>query len=331
MSERRRTRPRFPLKAISAFALASLMMASNAFSADDYPSKPIRLVVPFAPGGNTDIAGREIAKGIGDILGQQIVVDNRPGAGGSIGAAAVAKAPADGYTLLLASSALTITPAVIEKIPYQLSDFDPVGLSMVTSLVLIASTKSGLKSVGDLLDRARKEPGKLTFGSAGMGSGSHLAGELFNQTANVKTVHVAYKGSGPATVAIMAGEVDVSFTSQGGSVSAFESGRVTALAITGKTPSPLFPKVPPIGAAGVQGFEAGDWIGLLAPKGTPPQALAKLNRALATWMAQPGTLERLSKYGFEGRTGTPEQFRTLLNDELIKWGRTAKLASIKAE
>ena len=314
-----------------AVAFAGLTLTSGAARAQDYPNKPVRLIVPFPPGGNTDVAAREIAKGLADLLHQQFVVENKAGAGGSIGATAVAKSAPDGYSLLLGSSALTITPAVYSKIPYQVSDFDPVGLAMVTSLVLVASNESGLKTVDDLLARAKAQPGKLTYASAGIGSGSHLAGELFSQTVNITALHVPFKGSGPATVAVMGGEVDYTFTSQAGAVAGYEGRKLTALAITGKAPSPLFPGVPTIEGAGVKGFEAGDWIGVLAPAGTPPGIVKDLNAAITTWLKRPDTAARLSKAGFEGRGSTPEQFKMLIADELAKWGRTARTAQVKVE
>ena len=301
-------------------------------SAQQYPTRPVRLIVPFAPGGNTDVAGRLIAEGIGASLGQPVVVENKPGAGAMIGAEFVAKSPPDGYTLLLASSAQTINPSLYAKVPYDIvKDFEPVGLAMTTSLVLVASNKSGIKSVDDLIAQAKAKPGKLTFGSAGIGSGSHLAGELFNQTAHIQTLHVPYKGSGPATAAIVSGEVDFTFTSQAGALGFFKEKQVVALAITGKTPSALFPGVPIIEAVGIKDYEAGDWIGILAPAGTPKSAVDRLNSELAKWLGKRETKERLAQAGFDARTSTPAEFGALVRSELVKWSRTAKAANIKPE
>lgn len=314
------------------FVMVALGIAPSTAEAQEYPNKPIRLVVPFAPGGNADVAGRLIAEGLTAALGQPVVVENRGGAGGNIGADAVAKSRADGYTLLLASSALTINPAVYAKVPYDIvKDFEPVGLSMTTSLVLVASTKLGIRSVHDLIAAAKAKPGTLTFGSAGIGSGSHLAGELFNQTTHIQAMHVPYKGSGPATAAILSGEVDFTLTSQGGTLPFYKKQQVIALAVTSKTPSPLFPDVPTIEVAGVKEYEAGDWIGVLAPRGTPKTVVYRLTDALAQWVHQPDTRTRLAQMGFEARFGTPEDFGTLIRSELVKWNRTAKAANIKAE
>jgi len=219
----------------TAVALAPVWAAPAAAQA--YPVRPIRLVVPFAPGGNTDVAGRLIASGIGDLLGQSVVVENRGGAGGTIAAGAVKNAAPDGYTLLLAAVALTISPSVYKAVPYDmLRDFVPIGRVMVTSLALIASNTSGIDSIQTLLAQARRHPGKLTYGSAGIGSGSHLTGELFSQATGIQLMHVPYKGSGPATTAVLTGEVDLTFTSQAAAVPHVTSGRVTALAVASKKP-----------------------------------------------------------------------------------------------
>jgi tripartite-type tricarboxylate transporter receptor subunit TctC len=303
-----------------------------ALHAQDYPNKPVRLIVPFAPGGNADASGRLIATGLSNLLGQQVVVENRPGAGASIGAGIAARSAPDGYTLLLASSALAINPAVKKNLPYDLiQDFEPVGLAMGTSLVLVASRSSGIRTVADLLAKAKASPGKLTFGSAGVGSGSHLAGEIFSQTAQVKLLHVPFGGSGPATTAVAAGDVDLTFTSQAGALALSKADKVTSLAITGKNPSTLFPGVPTIEAAGVKGYEAGDWIGVLAPKGTPQAILNKLNAELAKWLKQPETEGKLGQMAFEVDYRHPEQFSTLLRGELGKWKQAATAAGVKPE
>lgn len=311
---------------------AALALMGSGVHAQDYPVKPIRLIVPFAPGGNTDVAGRLIANGLGAALGHQVVVENKAGAGGGIGADVAAKSPPDGYTLLLASSALTINPAIYEKVPYDVvKDFEPVGQALTTGLVLVASHRSGFRTVADLLKEAKAKPDKVTYGSAGVGSGSHLAGELFNQQVRVKTVHVPYKGSGPATAAIVSGEIDISFTSLAGALPFFKADKLVALAITGKSTSPLYPGVPSIDSAGVKDYEAGDWIGLLAPAGTPKPIIARLNQELGKWLALPDTKARLAQVGFDVRPGTPEQFGGLIRSELVKWHRTAKAANIKGE
>ena len=315
-------------------ALTGIATAAGApfVHAENYPSRPIRLIIPFAPGGNTDVAGRLIATGLGTQLGQPLVPDNKGGAGGSIAAGLAAKSPADGYTLLLASSALTINPSIYEKVPYDLAkDFESVGQAMATALVLVASPALNVKTLPELVAAAKAAPGKLTFGSAGVGSGSHLAGELFNQMAKVQTMHVPYKGSGPATAAILSGEVDFTFTSLAAAAPFFKSGKVVALAVTGKTANELYPGVPTAEAAGLKGYEAGDWIGLLAPAGTPKAVVERLNDALMKWLAFPETKKQLAQAGFEVKGSTPQEFRSLIDSDLLKWNQIATAARIKAQ
>lgn len=314
--------------AVLALALGAALPAR----AEDYPTRPIRLIVPFAPGGNTDVAGRFLAKGMGDILGQPIVVENKGGAGATIGAGLAANSPADGYTLLVTSSALTISPSIYKKVPYDMTkDFEPIGRAMVTSLALVSSLKLGVKNVDELLARAKANPGKLTYSSAGVGSGSHLAGVLFNQATHIEAMHIPYKGSGPATSAILSGEVDYTFTSQAAALPLVNSGKVTALAVTSKAPSPLFAGIPTVDAVAAKGFEAGDWIGLTAAAGTPKPIIDRLNKALVQWLADPKAQAQLMQAGFEAKPSSPEAFSSLIQSELKKWSETAKLAGIEKQ
>ncbi|HXX01089.1 MAG TPA: tripartite tricarboxylate transporter substrate binding protein [Candidatus Acidoferrales bacterium] len=300
--------------------------------AQQYPNHPIKLIVPFAPGGNTDVAGRLIADGIGQGLGQTIIVENKPGAGASIGAELAAKAPPDGYTLLLASDAQNINPAIYTTLHHDIiKDFEPVGLAMVTTLVLVASNSSGIHSVADLITEAKAKPGKVTYSSAGVGSGSHMAGALFDQAANIKTLHVPYKGSGPATTAVVAGEVDITYTSLAATVPFYKEKKLQALAITGKDPSPLFPGVPTTESLGFKGYEAGDHIGLLAPKGTPKNVIDRLNTELNKWLSKPETKARLEQLGFTPRSSTPAEYGAFIRSEVAKWDKTAKTGNIKVE
>ena len=235
--------------------LCALAVVPLTSSAQQYPTRPIKLIVPFAPGGNTDVAGRLIAEGLGAGLGQPIVVENKPGAGASIGADFVAKSAPDGYTILLASDAQNINPAIYAKLPLDITkDFEPIGMAMTTTLVLVASKNSGIRSVADLISRAKANPDKVTYSSAGVGSGSHMAGELFNQVAGIKTLHIPYKGSGPATTAVVSGEVDLTYTSQAGAVQFFKERQLEALAITGMDRSPLFPRRGHHRVVGLQGL-----------------------------------------------------------------------------
>jgi tripartite-type tricarboxylate transporter receptor subunit TctC len=290
------------------------------------------LIVPFAPGGNTDVAGRLIAEGIGPGLGQTVVVENKPGAGASIGADFVAKSPPDGYTILLSSDAQNINPAIYPKLSHDIvKDFEPVGLAMVTTLVVVASNTSGIHSIADLIAQAKAKPGKLTYSSAGVGSGSHMAGALFDQVAHIQTLHVPYKGSGPATTAVVSGEVDVTYTSLAATVPFYQAHQLQALAITGMDPSPLFPGVPTTESLGFKGYEAGDHIGLLVPKGTPKNVVDRLNTELNKWLNKPETKARLAQMGFTPRTSTPAEYGSFIRSEVAKWDRTAKAANIRAE
>lgn len=312
--------------------LSSLAVVPVTTFAQQYPTRPIKLIVPFAPGGNTDVAGRLIADGIGPGLGQTIVVENKPGAGASIGADFVAKSPPDGYTILLSSDAQNINPAIYPKLSHDIvKDFEPVGMAMVTTLVLVASKNSGIRSVADLIAKAKANPGKVTYSSAGVGSGSHMAGELFNQVAHIQTLHVPYKGSGPATTAVVSGEVDLTYTSQAGAAPFYKEKQLVALAITGKDPSPLFPGVPTTESLGFKGYEAGDHLGLLVPKGTPKNVVDRLNTELKKWLGKPETKARLEQMAFEPRTSTPAEYGTFIQSEVAKWAQTAKAGNIRAE
>lgn len=321
-------------RTILSTALLGVAVSATAplVHADTYPSRPIRLIIPFAPGGNTDVAGRMIATGIGALLGQPLVADNRGGAGGTVAAGIAAKTPADGYTLLLASGALAISPAIYDKVPYDLAkDFEPIGQAVTTALVLAATPSLPFKTMPELIAAAKAEPGKITYGSAGVGSGSHLAGELFNQIAQIQTMHVPYKGSGPATTAVLSGEVDYTFTSLAAAAPLYKADKVKVLAITGKTTSDLFPGVPTADSMGLKGYEAGDWIGLLAPAGTPKAVVDRLNQALTQWLAQPETVKQFAQAGFEVSASTPQEFGAHINAELVKWKRIATNANIKAQ
>lgn len=310
-------------------ALAMMPMSSHAQA---YPAKPIRFIVPFAPGGNTDVAARLIANGLSHQMGQPIIVENRAGAGGGIGTDFVAKAPPDGYTVLIGHiGALTINPAIYEKLPYDtMKDFEPVGLSVVTPLVLVSAPSVGINSMADLIAKAKADPGKLTYATAGSGSAAHMASELFNLTAHIQTTHVPYKGAGPATTSLVAGEVSFAFNGQAPAQPFVKAGKLVALGVTGMNPSPLFPGVPTISSMGLKGFEVVDWNGLLVPAGTPKNIVTKLNTELVKYLNLPETKSQLAQLGFEGRPGTPAQFTTFIKTEMDKWSRSAKTANIKA-
>ena len=311
--------------------LSALAVMPSLSQAQAYPTKTIRFIVPFAPGGNTDVVARLVANGLSQQMGQSVIVENRAGAGGGIGTDYVAKAAPDGYTVLIGHiGALTINPAIYEKLPYDtLKDFDPVGLSVVTPLVLVSAPSVGINSVADLIAKAKADPSKLTYATAGAGSAAHMASELFNMAANIQTTHIPYKGAAPATTSIVSGEVSFAFTGQAPAQPFVKAGKLVALGVTGLTPSPLFPGVPTIASMGLKDFEVVDWNGLLVPAGTPKSVVEKLNTELVKFLNLPETKTRLAQLGFEGRPGTPAQFETFIKSEMQKWSQSAKAAKIK--
>ncbi len=321
------------LNATGLVVLSALAVMPSLSQAQAYPTKAIRFVVPFAPGGNTDVVARLVANGMSLQMGQPIVVENRAGAGGGIGTDFVAKAAPDGYTVLIGHiGALTINPAIYEKLPYDtLKDFEPVGLSVVTPLVLVSAPSVGIGSVAELIAKAKADPGKLTYATAGAGSAAHMASELFNMTAHIQTTHIPYKGAAPATTSLVSGEVSFAFNGQAPAQPFVKAGKLVALGVTGLTPSPLFPGVPTIASMGLKDFEVVDWNGLLVPAGTPKNIVDRLNAELVKFLNLPETKVRFAQLGFEGRPGTPAQFATFIKSEMDKWGRSAKAAKIKAD
>lgn len=325
------------LKRIFLPLLAGLMLAGQALpgaaQGSNYPDRPIRLVVPFAPGGTTDAVARAVAAKMGLILGQSIVVDNKAGAGGSIGTDYVAKAPPDGYTLLLGSSGpLSVNPSLYPKLPYDsLKDFSPVGLICTSALVLVAYPGARLATTADLIKAARAAPDTLTYSTAGVGGASHIAAELFSLNAGIRAVHVPYRGSGPATVAAVAGETTYTFTGQTAAWPMVEAGKLVALGIASARRSPEHPNVPTVAEAGLAGFEAADWDVLMAPPGTPLAVLARLDDALRKVLADPDLKAGFVKQGIEIQSGTPAQVNALIRADIAKWARVIRSANIHAE
>ncbi|MEO8817534.1 MAG: tripartite tricarboxylate transporter substrate binding protein [Paralcaligenes sp.] len=314
-----------------AVATLGIFSAAPAQSASSYPDRPIRLIVPFAPGGNTDVVARIVASGLGKKLNQSIVVENRAGAAGIIGTGYVAHAAADGYTLLVGHiGALTINPFIYSKLPYDtLKDFAPIGLSAKTALILSAAPKMGFKTASDLIAAGKKKPGALTFGTAGVGSAAYMASVLFNSRTGINALDIPYKGANPATTAAVSGEVSFIFGGQAPSQALIESGRLRALAITSKSRSPLFPNVPTMAEAGVPDFEVEDWNGILAPAGTPTPIIEKLNKAMVDVLDDPVTVKKLVSLGFTPSPTTPEEFSQFIKSEMRKWSMAAKTANVK--
>ena len=324
-------------RALLALAIGLCMGAvcGPAF-AQAYPTRqPIRLVVPYAPGGSTDNTARLIGKGLSEQLGQAVVVENRAGAGGSTGQDVVAKSPADGYTLLFsAAGPLSVTPHIYARLPYDpINGFDFIMLVATQPLLLVVNPSLKANSVEELVKLANARPAneKLNYGSFGNGSAAHLAGEYFKRLAKVEMVHVPYKGSGPALIGLVGGQIDLMFDVFSTAAPLAKAGKLRALAITSTERSPQFPDVPTMQQAGVAGFEAGTWFGVLGPAGLPKPVLDQLSKALNVVIALPEVRDSLSAQGAEVRGGTPEQFRRFFTAEYDKWGRIVKSANITAD
>src|SRR3989475_1552650 len=290
-----------------AAGLAFSLWACSAL-AQDYPSRPVRIVIPLSPGGTTDVPGRIIAQKLSESLGQQFFVENRAGAGGTIGTDYVAKSKPDGYTLLLTASPFVIAPHVYKNMPYDtLADFAPVIRIASGPYVLVVHPSLGVNSVKELIAVAKKEPGKIDFASSGNGGAQHLVTELFMHTAGIKPNHVPYKGSGPAQQDLMSGIVKVSFVGTPIAIPHMKSGRLKALAVSTAKRSPEMPDVPTIAEAGVPGYEAIVWIGLLAPAGTPPDIVAKLNGGDGRLIGAPEVQKINPPHRLEPPPDTPPQ------------------------
>lgn len=313
-------------------ALCAAFFIAAAAAAQNYPTRPIRLVVPYPPGGNVDITARIISPGMSELLGQTIVVDNRSGVGGNLGAALVAKATPDGYTLLMGSSGpLAINPIVYGKrMPYDsVKDFAPVSSVHVVPLVLLAANKSGIDSVKTLLDKARASPGKVTMASAGVGTTNHFGLELIAAKANVRFLHVPYKGSGPALAELLGNQVQTMVDQLTSSIGYIHDGRVKILAVASAKRSPALPDVPTLDESGVPGVEASTFIGVLAPAGTPKATINKLNAVMVKVMARPAVVEKLRALGTEPGSSSPAEFQAMIREGLAKWQGVAKGAGLK--
>jgi tripartite-type tricarboxylate transporter receptor subunit TctC len=326
------------MHSISKRALAGLAVAvcgvwAGAAQAQSFPSRAMRIIVPFTPGGTTDVVARSVAAMLGKSLNQSVVVENRPGAGGSIGADLVAKASPDGYTLLMGSSGtLAFNPSLYAKLPYDpVRDFAPVGMVCESALVLVTHPASELSSVGNLIKLAKSNPGKFTFSTAGVGSATHVAAELLMSLAGIQTLHVAYKGASPATVAIVAGEASYAFTGQTLAWPLVAGGKLRAVGLASNHRNPDHPDVPTIAEAGVPNFEATDWFAVLAPAGTPPVIVNKLNAALQTLLKDVDLKSNLARQGIEIRAGSPEQLSAHIKRQITKWAQVIKNANIKGE
>ena len=317
----------------SAFILScALALSATTTSAQQYPARPIRFVCPFAPGGGTDILARLLAQRLYEPLGQPVIVDNRPGAGGVIGAEIAARSPADGYTIVLGSPGpLTINPA-LQKVPYDtLRDFAPITLAQISPFVLLVHPSVRANSVRELIALAKAKPGTLNYGSAGTGSVSHFSSEQFKALAGVDVVHVPYKGAGPYLIDLVAGRLQMAFENLPTVWANVRSGKLRLLAVGTKSRSALVPDAPTVAEAGVPGYESSTAFGVLAPAKTPAAAIARLNKELVRILHSADIREKMTAEGVEAVGGTPQEYGSHIRDELAKYARIVKAAGIKAD
>lgn len=309
------------MKLAITIAAASALAFSSAAIADAYPTKPIRLIIPFAVGGSTDNLGRVLAARLSEKLGQQVVADNRPGAGGNIGTDLVAKAPADGYTLLFATEGtLGINPSLYKKLPFDPEkDFTPIAQFASVPNILVVNPKVQAKTVQELAAYAKSKPASLNMGSAGNGTTNHLSGELFQSMTGASFTHVPYKGSGPAMADLLADQIQLMFDNLPGSLPHVKAGSLRALAVTSAKRSPLLPDVPTMAEAGVPGYDVEVWFGVAAPKGLSAQTLATLSKAITEISQEPATIEKILNIGATPLTSTPVEFGSRIQEARIKW------------
>jgi len=301
-------------------------------AAQPYPSKPVRFIVPFAPGGGTDILARLLSQNLMETLGQPVIVDNRPGAGGVIGADIAAKSPADGYTIVLGSPGpLTINPN-LQRVPYDAPrDFAPITLATLSPFVLVVHPSTPAGSVKELIALARSKPGQLNYGSAGTGSVSHFSSEQFKSLAGINITQIPYKGAGPAITDLLAGRLNFMFENLPTIIPHVRAGKIKLLAVGTRTRSKIVPEYPTVAEAGVPGYESSTAFGVLAPARTPAPIIARLNRDLANFLQSAGTREKMAAQGVEAVGGTPQEYAAYLKEELAKYGRIVKAAGIKAD
>lgn len=312
-------------------ALATAAVSTSAL-AQGYPDHPVRLIVPYAPGGSADIVARLISDEWGKALGKPLVVENKAGAGGNLGVAEVAKAAGDGYTVGLQTVSLAINPALTPKMPYDtLKDLAPVGMVASSQHVLVVNENVPVKTVKDLVALAKRQPGKLSYASAGTGSTFHMAAELFKAVAGVSIVHIPYRGGGPALSDTIGGQTEMAFPVLSAAQGHVQSGRLRALGVTGPKRSPLMPNVPTIAEAGVPGYSFETWFMVFVPSGTPKPIVDKLNATLNAVLAAPAVQGRMAKEGFDASPSTPAAARARLEKELPQWAKLVKERGITAD
>ena len=301
-------------------------------AAQHYPTKPLRIIVPYAPGGPSDIFARTAAQILHDAWSQPVIVENRPGAGGNLGTIAAAKAPADGYTLSTASIAFAVAPALDAKPGFDpVRDFAPITLIATVNNLLVVHPSLPVKTVKELIAFAKARAGQLSFASGGPGGAQHLAGELFNSMAGIRMTHIPYKGSAPGLIALIGGEVVVGFTDMVITLPHFKSGKLRALAVTGGARSALVPELPTIAEAGLRGYSFTAWFALLAPAATPSEITGRISAEIARALKSPQMSERLAAVGADPVASTPNELAAFLKTEIAKWAQVVKAAGIRAE
>jgi len=319
----------------AAMLIAASFVAAAAEAAQrlDYPTRPVRLIVPFAPGGSVDISSRILAGPLSEILGQQVVVDNRAGASGSIGASMVARSTPDGYTLVAGSSgSMTANRAVYSKLPYDsLRDFVPISMINVTPMVVVTYPGLPVASIKDLVELARAQPGKITVASAGVGSSNHLALELFQSMVGAKLLHVPYKGTGAVYGDLIGGQVQAMFDQIASAVGHINGGKLRALAVTSLNRSSVLPNTPTVDESGVKGYDAASFTGVLAPTGTPQPIVDRLHQAVVKAARLPAVTERFKELAADPKTTTQQEFAQFMRDDIAKWQKVAQMANIKLD
>ncbi len=317
---------------INRLITALILLSALPAFAQDYPSKPVRIIVPFAPGGGTDLSARVIAQKLSESLGTNFLVENRPGAAGIVGTAAVAKSKPDGYTMLVVSSSHAMNPAMYAKLPYDTSrDFAPISLLLSGPTLVVAHPSLPAKNARELIVLAKAWPGTLTFASAGHGTPPHMAGELFKTLAKIDILHIPYKGNGPAYTDLMAGQVSLMFPNIATSLPYVKSGRMRAIGVGSKQRSAIAPEIPTINESGLPGYEMSSWFGLLAPAGTPAGIVTRLQQEIAKIFKQPDVREKMFALGVEPVGSTPQEFTAFLNEETTQWSRIIKISGLKPE
>jgi tripartite-type tricarboxylate transporter receptor subunit TctC len=316
---------------VTGTALA--VLAGSPAHAQSYPTKPIRIVVPFPAGGSTDIIGRVVAEQLSTAFGQQAFVDNRPGANGVIGTELVARAAPDGYTLLMGGiGSLSINPAIYSKIPYDpVRDFTAIIQIAQVPNVLVVHPSLPVKTVKDLIALAKANPGKLTFSSSGSGSSDHMSGELFKSMAHVDLVHVPYKGGAPAITDAIAGQVSMTFSNQPTALPHVKSGKLRGIAVTSIKRSTAAPELPTIDESGLKGFDVSSWVGVNAPANLPRDIVTRLNSEIVKGMSSPAGREKLNQLAFDPVLSTPDQYAAHIKSEVAKWAQVAKTAGAKLD